>query len=256
MKSFLNKSITDTGKLILPKSVTRFIQDVKISRFKKASLEDTFTHIYTNRLWGTSEDEFYSGSGSDKETTHPYIEAVAEFINSNRITSLVDIGCGDFRVGNTLLGNLSTPIKYTGLDIVESLVLHNRKKYGTASITFQCVNAVDQDLPKAEACTIREVLQHLSNQEIAVILEKVRKTYKFAIITERQLLRTSSIIPNLDKVHGPHTRIMHNSSVYLDEPPFNLPLDVLLDYKVGALNRYGEEITTVLKTYLWKATHD
>jgi len=253
MKNFINEAFVAVGKSMLPRKVIRFIQDKKINKFKNASIEKTFTDIYMNAMWGTGNEEFYSGSGSDEQNTYPYLDSVAGFINDNKLESLVDIGCGDFRVGNALLSKLTVPIMYTGLDIVEPLVVHNQNKYGNPTIRFQCVNAVSQNLPKADVCTIREVLQHLSNQEIAVILDKVMRAYKFALITERQLIKSPEIIPNLDKVHGPHTRVMHNSSIYLEESPFNLKVRTLLEYEVKAQDRYGKEITTIMRTYLWDA---
>jgi hypothetical protein len=249
----LHEILAQVGKSLLPKVVVRKIQDRKIKNFSSLTIRDTFTTIYEQRLWGNNGNPFYSGDGSDEEKTDRYTTAVATFIQDNNINSLVDIGCGDFRVGNAILTKSSRPIAYTGVDIVEPLITYNQEKFGNENVTFDCLNVVEDALPQADACTIREVFQHLSNEEIGIILKKVTNTYKYALITERQILKTNEITPNLDKVHGPHTRIMYNSSVFLEDPPFNLPVSVLLEYQVEAQDRYGQKIPTVLKTYIWRA---
>jgi len=54
---------------------------------------------------------FCSGSGSEASVTQLYVDWVTGFIRRNRINSVLDIGCGDFRVGEQLL---ATGITYIG----------------------------------------------------------------------------------------------------------------------------------------------
>jgi hypothetical protein len=76
---------------------------------------------------------------------------------------------------------------------------------------------------------IRQVLQHLSNQEIKKILANVKK-YKYLLITEQYPNPKKQVIPNLDIPHGPDVRLHFDSAVFLNEPPFNLPkVEQLLD---------------------------
>lgn len=112
-------------------------------------------------------------------------------------------------------------VKYTGIDIVKPLIDKNNDLFGDEQINFECLNIIDDDLPDAELCLIRQVLQHLSNEQILKILQKIKK-YKYVIITEHYPAESVTVRHNIDKPHGEDTRIIDNSAVYLDKPPFNL----------------------------------
>jgi len=66
-------------------------------------------------------------------------------------------------------------------------------------------------LPKADCVILRQVLQHLSNEEIKNILAKLYN-YKYLILTEHLPLR--DFIPNEDIISGQGIRIKHNSGVW------------------------------------------
>jgi hypothetical protein len=90
------------------------------------------------------------------------------------------------------------------------------------SIDFRCVDIVKDELPKGEVVIIRQVLQHLSNADIALVLPKLA-AFKYLIITEH--IPVGNFVPNLDKPSGLGIR-MHNglkkdSGVVITEPPFN-----------------------------------
>jgi hypothetical protein len=88
--------------------------------------------------------------------------------------------------------------------------------------------AGSEQLPPAELCLIRQVLQHLSNAQISAILAKLG-AFPYVIVTEHQPADQDFIFANVDKVHGPFTRLFSGSGVYLDEPPFNLNVQLLLE---------------------------
>src|SRR5689334_14063560 len=67
------------------------------------SVPTVFSEIYRRNMWGGQAGVFYSGPGSDPVVSRPYIEAVSDYIRASGIKSVVDIGCGDFRVGEQLL---------------------------------------------------------------------------------------------------------------------------------------------------------
>lgn len=72
---------------------------------------------------------------------------------------------------------------------------------------------------------MRQVLQHLSNTDIAAIIPKL-SAYRWVLITEHYPTETARVVPNLDKVAGAHTRMYRNSAVYLTEPPFSIPSEL------------------------------
>ena len=65
---------------------------------------------------------------------------------------------------------------------------------------------------------IKEVLQHLTNNQIKAILSKV-KGYKYIFITESEPL--FDYVPNIDKIKGPDCRTDIKSAVLIDKRPFN-----------------------------------
>jgi SAM-dependent methyltransferase len=200
------------------------------------SLKEVFTKIYAENLWQEADAshngrDFYSGPGSADELARPYADCVNRFIEENNIRSVVDIGCGDFRVGQMIA---KPSISYTGIDIVEPVIQDNLARFGTEHVTFRCLDVTIEDLPSGDLCLVREVLQHLSNTEITAILAKLRK-YNWAIVTECQPGPIGTFKPNRDKSHGRTSRAAFNSGVVLDAPPFNIPhVKLMLEVPIPA----------------------
>ena len=97
------------------------------------SIEDTFTRIYQQSLWGKAEGSpFYSGSGShEPRIVEPYTQIISTFmvfyqLFHDRKLSVVDVGCGDFAVGRRFLPLVS---QCGGLDVVKDLVEHNQRVF-------------------------------------------------------------------------------------------------------------------------------
>src|SRR3954452_8227143 len=69
-------------------------------RYGQLPVAEAFTRIYHNNLWGKIEgDKYFSGRGSLDEFVRPYIKWIVSFINEYNIKAVVDLGCGDFRIG-------------------------------------------------------------------------------------------------------------------------------------------------------------
>lgn len=83
----------------------------------------------------------------------------------------------------------------------------------------------------------------------AAVLQKTKK-YRYVLVTEHYPTPSVKSRPNLDKPHGPDTRIYDNSAVYLDQPPFNVPPEsITLVSEVDAqtyLVHKGERLRTFL----------
>lgn len=213
-------------------------------KYGKKSRKQTFEYIYMNNKWGrlNSETEFYSGPGShDERYVNPYCELIKNFISEHNIMKVCDIGCGDFNVASKWINEY---IQYEGVDIVQSLIDHHNKKYGNDHIHFQCLDIVDDELPDAQLCLVRQVLQHLSNEEISLFLKKINK-YRYVIITESVTSKSYAKKYNTDKVHGSGIRVYNQSGLYFDEEPFNLKVKILLEIPCDG-KRKNEVITTVL----------
>lgn len=237
--SILKKSF----KKIIPKSVlqwrVRKITEKQQEEFGKKSAAETFGEIYEKNIWGGKKGEFYSGDGSGESYANIYAETIRKFISDNKIKQVVDLGCGDFRVASKFV---SVDFQYTGCDVVSSLVEHLNENYKSETVDFRCVNIVEDELPDGDLCLIRQVLQHLSNDEIKQVLENARK-FKYLIVTEHYPNSQTEFTPNLDIPHGPNVRVQFDSAIVLDKPPFNVKnIKLLLDVEA--------EDKSKLKTFL------
>jgi len=181
-----------------------------------------FSRIYRKKIWGNDGNSFCSGAGSRKESiTRPYIDKITEFLKtygSNK-PRLVDLGCGDFFIGKNFIDYGK---EYIGVDIVPRLIAEHNKLSYPGHVKFRCSDIVKDELPEGDICFLRQVLQHLSNKEIAQVLPKLKK-YKIVFITEHQPYRDTVFFPNKEIRHGAGTRLRFGSGVYLDQPPFNIP---------------------------------
>lgn len=187
-------------------------------RYGNMTTEETFSEIYRRRLWSRG-----SGTGSDDQFSNAYCDFVIRFAFEHGVKRVVDIGCGDFRVGRRIA---EAGFEYIGVDIVQEVIERLQSSVG-GGITLLCLDAITQTPPPADLCLIRQVLQHLSNAEIARVLDNCSH-YPQILVTEH-LPVGANIIPNKDKPHGPDTRVYDRSGVFLDEPPFSLPAEIVLE---------------------------
>lgn len=205
--------------------------DSMLNESKGVDRKTIFENIYASNTWGGEKGTIYSGPGShDNEIIKPYINVVNKFIRENGISKVVDIGCGDYYIGSHIECE-----EYLGCDIVDRVCEENKKKYGSSNIDFKQLDAVQDELPDGDICLIKEVLQHLSNDDILVILSKIKK-YKYAIITECVTKEEFVLKYNIDKTPNCHTRVVAHSGVYLNKDPFNMKAEKLL-----VLDRKEEE---------------
>ena len=174
----------------------------------------------------------------------PYCKLIQSFISEHDIQCVVDLGCGDFKVASQWI---TEHICYEGVDIVPELIDYNNEKYGKENIHFQCLDIVTDELPDGELCLVRQVLQHLSNSEILQILNKLKK-YKYVIVTEHITAKEYAHEYNIDKGHGACTRVFKQSGIYLDEAPFNMKVQKLLEFPYGSQRERQELVSELIKT--------
>jgi hypothetical protein len=188
-------------------------------RYGRLSVAEAFTQTYRNKLWGNVNGEkFFSGRGSLDEFSAAYVEWVTKFVTERNIRTVVDLGCGDFRIGQQICATIS--VNYIGVDIVADLIAHNQSEYVTKNISFKCANIIEDELPNGELCLLRQVLQHLSNKQILSVLANCTK-FPYLLVTEG-VYNGRRMRPNLDIMHGPDSRLFKRSGVCLDLAPFNL----------------------------------
>lgn len=186
------------------------------------STEEVFTDIYARHKWGGTDGEFSSGAGTRNDgIVGPYVAAVRrwlEEIDAGTLT-VVDLGCGDFHIGRQLA---DLCLQYIGVDIVAPLIQHNTRAFGTDRIAFKHLNMLADPLPDGDVCFLRQVLQHLSNEQILTVLPKLEK-YRWTVLTEHHPSPGRFRRFNIDKPHGGDVRVFEGSGVFLDQPPFAVP---------------------------------
>lgn len=198
--------------------------------YSPMSMAEVFCDIYASKRWGEPGPErFNSGAGSSVKYSSRYCEAISRFVSEQNIEHVVDLGCGDFRVGRVIASLVPS---YIGVDIVPELIEHNNRTFGTDHIRFLCVDITCGALPPANLCLIRQVFQHLSNDEILRSLQLCRQ-YAYLVVSEHVPAERPTRV-NVDKPHGPDTRLYQNSGIFLDAPPFSEKPEVLLESAVDS----------------------
>lgn len=247
----MESRVKTTVKQLIPPWLRRLRTKWIISRQRRVNqnrpIKDVFDEIYRQNQWGGTEGELWSGPGSVGSAASVYAETIRNFIQKNGITRVLDLGCGDFFIGRLLQID---GVHYTGVDIAKSVIERNQRAFSTSNTTFLARDILTDDLPDADLCLVRQVIQHLSNDQIMTVLQNIvfSKKYRFVIITEHYPAPSVKAVPNLDKPHGPDTRIADNSAVYLDQPPFNVSnLQMILEVETPDYLVYkGEKIRSFL----------
>lgn len=204
---------------------------------------EIFSEIYRNNLWGGQPGELYSGDGSSEEVSASFVQTVRDYIEAHAIGSVVDLGCGDFRVGSQLL---RPGLTYTGVDVVPALVESHQRTFAHAGVEFKVVDIVDDELPDGDLYLLRQVLQHLSNAQIGRVLAKLRDK-PHVIIAEHHPAPRRLKQPNRDKPAGRGIRVPLRSGVYPDRAPFSFPCRVIATHPAPPLVAPGEVIATYAK---------
>jgi len=193
-----------------------FISSMVEKRKKKPwPTKKAMEQVYELNLWGGKE-EFYSGEGSHSpEIKNPYINAVKLFLTSFSEKQIVcDLGCGDFNIGKELVKYTQ---KYIAVDIAENIIERNKNVFKNENLEFHCLDIATDKLPKGDCVILRQVLQHLSNEEIQQILNKM-SDFKYVILTEH--IPNGNFEANKNIIAGQGIRLKKHSGVNVMASPF------------------------------------
>lgn len=190
---------------------------------RAATAREVFGRIYTESLWGNSPDAaqpFFSGSGShDPAVVATYLQAISQFLATLPAKpDVVDLGCGDFSIGSRIRPLCA---KYCACDVVPELIEFNRERFAALQVGFTTLDLTVDELPGADIAFVRQVFQHLSNDQILLAIGRIAATYRYLILTEH-LPATAAFEHNLDKPAGPDIRLAIGSGIVLASHPFNL----------------------------------
>lgn len=175
-----------------------------------------FNYIYKYNLWG-----FGSGTGSISFNNKKYINFLNIFINNKNINKIIDLGCGDWQLHKHIDFKKKN---YIGIDIVKNIIDINNKLYSNKNIKFQHKNFLDLDfnLPNGDLLILKDVLQHLSNININIILNKIEeKNYKYILI-----------INDISKINFNYINIANGmyKTIDISRSPYNYKINLMLEY--------------------------
>jgi hypothetical protein len=183
---------------------------------------EAFDAIYRKRMWGASAqpgERFCSGIGSrDSRIVEPYVAAIRMWLQAFPAKpSVVDLGCGDFQVGSRVRDACGS---YIACDCVAAMIDHHRREWSHIDVDFRVHDAAATPCPEANVVFIRQVLQHLSNELVAKVLDKVAGRCDWLVVTEH--IPAGAFRVNVDKPVGPGVRLSAGSGVVITEPPFSV----------------------------------
>ena len=140
------------------------------------SREDAFSDIYSRKAWGDGLS--LSGPGSDPLISAPYVAYVEQLIGGEGVTSVVDLGHGDWQMWPA---DAFSRVTYTGLEVVPQVSKLVREQFGRPGRNFLEGDVVSASWPIADLVLCKDVLMHLPNADAAQILGKMAKFPRIVI---------------------------------------------------------------------------
>jgi len=222
-------SLNTLIKKILPQNILLLLKKKRQQHiwkdYETLSTKEVFTKIYSEHVWGkdnSNPDAFFSGGGShDNTQIVPYIHAIKKFIATlDKKPDVMDIGCGDFNIGIQLRDACN---RYIACDIVDPLIAQNKIQYKDALVEFRVFDLTAEQCEKVDIIFVRQVFQHLSNEDIQKGLKNIVPYCKYLVLTEHWPAN-AQFKKNLDKPTGPDIRAVLDSGIDITAPPFNYNL--------------------------------
>ena len=124
-----------------------------------------FSRIYDVNYWCGPESR--SGIGSGLAVTTALRQELPTLLAHLGVTTVLDAGCGDYWWMRRASLNIA---QYIGVDIVEAAIEQNRQ-HEREGVRFQCLDILHDPLPKVDLILCRDVLVHLSYDQIRAALQ-------------------------------------------------------------------------------------
>ena len=124
--------------------------------------------------------ESLSGPGSWLCNTSESVEFINETIADYGVSSILDLGCGDWNWFSRV--NLDG-VTYQGWDADESMVADVSARHGGPSVTFAVKDIVLEDYPAVDLIVCRDVLFHMMPAVALAVLEKIQRSGALLIAT-------------------------------------------------------------------------
>jgi hypothetical protein len=144
-----------------------------------------FDIIYKTNYWG---GESRSGKGSDLIQTEQIRDTLPLLLKSLDAKSMLDIPCGDYY----WMQHVDLPLTYIGADIVQEIVKTNNKKHSDINHKFINLDVCTDKLPKVDLIFARDLLVHLSYNDIQQALHNMKKSGATWLLTTTFTKRDSN----------------------------------------------------------------
>ena len=127
------------------------------------------------------------------------------------------------------------------------LGLIHKTLFQAENLSFQCLDLAKDELPDGDCALVRQVFQHLSNDEVQKIIQKL-SNYQYVILTEH--LPQGEFIPNKDKISSQGIRLKQKSGIDLLAAPFYWNVsDSKEMVSIVLENGKGRIVTTLFKIF-------
>lgn len=171
------------------------------------SAREIFRDIYHSNYWGNSDSR--SGAGSDLAQTAEVRLHLPRLLKEFAVTSMLDIPCGDWH----WMKDVALEVDYIGADIVPELIERNQQLYGNETRRFLTLDLINDDLPRVDLVLSRDVLVHLSFDDVFSALRNLQKSGSEYLLTTTFTGRASN----------PDIRTGQWRPLNLQKPPFDFP---------------------------------
>lgn len=176
--------------------------------------------IYETNLWkGDNSSLPRSGPGSRLECTVIFRDILREIIRKDRIKRVVDLGCGDLTWMKTMLPFFEeNGVSYLGCDVAQAIISEHQQQDFGPNVAFRRLDILhpgEEGLPQGDLYVLRDILFHLSNENIFRLLGLLRATQSKILVSVNQRVITNegrNVSADQD----------HWAAVDLRRPPFNL----------------------------------
>jgi hypothetical protein len=151
------------------------------------TMESIFTNIYRNSKWGNNNAAYKGSSNSGSSVEYnikEYIPFLKNFIQTNCISSVIDLGCGDFRCGKSIYDDLN--VTYYGYDTYYDVVKNNKTTFSRPKYNFDHLDFFSDKhlLRSGDLCILKDVIQHWNLSNIYTFLDYLteKKLFKYILI--------------------------------------------------------------------------
>lgn len=178
-------SITDRTKRTSKEVARHVLHRIGVKRrlpyLAHDDVGDRFVHIYNERVWAREDDQVPgSGFGSTIEATAAIRTELPKLFNQLGSEVVLDLGCGDF----AWMDQVVLDQQYHGVDIVPEVITANQQHYASDRRQFYLANAASDKLPDADTVLCRELLFHLSFDDIRATMQNLlSKKRRYLIAT-------------------------------------------------------------------------